>query len=157
MTDSDEFAAQSEEMQRALIELQVLRNADAALGDQRPNWLAARRLAIYARCCQDRAPLVEVMNTIPPCVLLSQVAYSSSAVTQFAERDADRDLWQGARQARGNQGLVWLTTFERQADRGGRQWLWCRHQRWWLSPGDVVTLRGEHADVLKTDTRGQVR
>jgi hypothetical protein len=157
MSGPDEFAVQPEELQRVLIQLQLLRNADAALHGERPNWLAARRLAIYAKCCQDREPLVQVMNTDPPCVLLGQVIYSEDALIRFVDSDLDRSLWQGAGQARGHEGIVWLSTFERMAERGGKQWLWCRCRRWWIDPADVVSLRGEHTDVLRTDISGRIR
>lgn len=157
MSEADEFAAQPEELQRVLIQLQSLRNADAKLHYERPNWLAVRRLAVYAKCCLDRDPLVQVMNTDPPCVLLGQVIYSESGLTQFVDGDPDRNPWQGAGQARGDEGFVWLSTFEGLAARGGKQWLWCRHRRWWIDPVAVVSLQGEYSDVLQTDTLGRKR
>ena len=156
MSDPEEFTTQPDELQRVLIQLQLLRNADAPLR-RGPNWLSARRLAVYARCCQDREPLVEVMNTDPACVLLGQAAVGQSAIAKFEDVDTDRRRWQGVVDARGDQGIVWLSTFERMAECGGKQWLWCRDQRWWIDPADVVSLRGEHTDVLHTDITGRMR
>jgi hypothetical protein len=146
--DPSEWAAQPEELQRVLIQLEQLRNADANLyGRGRPNWEAARRLAITAECCQDRHPLVEVMNTDPPCVLVGQVTVSESAVTKFVN-DEPRGQWQGVGRARAAEGLVWLSTFERMAATGGKQLVPCRHRKGWLAARDVVDQRGRHIATL---------
>lgn len=157
MSNGDGFDAQPEALRRVLIHLESLRNADATLHGERPNWLAERRLAVYANCCRDRMPLVEVMNTDPPCVLLAQASVSQSAVERSSEDNPDRPRWQGIGQARGNQGFLWLSTFEQMAKHGGKQWLWCRHQRWWMDPKAVVSLRGEHFNVLRDDMTGRER
>ncbi|HYB39187.1 MAG TPA: hypothetical protein VEF72_28005 [Mycobacterium sp.] len=115
-----------DQLQRVMVELERLRNADANLyGQGRPHWEAKRRLVIVAACCDDREPLVEVMNTDPPCVLVGQVVVSGAAVIKFVEGEPRRP-WQGIGRARGSdsQGPVWLSTFERQTHpqfRGMRQ------------------------------------
>lgn len=152
MSEKDEWDSQPEELRRVLLELERLRHADVALRG-RPNWLKARRLAIFAECCKDREPLIEVMNTDPPCVLVGQVTYSEDAITKFDE-GSERERWQGAGRARGSQGFVWLSTFERMAERGVGQWVWCRHRRGWIAARDVVTQRGRRIITL-TDKRGR--
>lgn len=153
----DEFFAQPVAIQNALLQLERWRAADAALNDERPHWLANRRLAILAPCCVDRGPLVEVMDTEPPSVLVGQVSISEKAIEKFTSRQ-ERAPWQGAGQARDSEGFVWLSTFEQMAERPGPTYkLWCRHRRWKLHPEVVVTLRGEHADALQPDNVGHMR
>ncbi|WP_322859153.1 hypothetical protein U8D42_03970 [Mycobacterium europaeum] len=118
-----------------LAELERLDRADAAV-DGRPNWMRVRRLAIFAPCCKEE-PLIEVMNTEPPCVLVRQVTYGATDPA-----DTERKPWSGAR--RGDVGVVWLSTFERMAEQGPPQIVPCRHRRWRVSATDVVNRRGRH-------------
>jgi hypothetical protein len=85
-------------------------------------WAKMRRLVIAAPCCA-RSPLIEVMNTMPPCVMVRQVTYG-----HIDPGDSDRKPWSGAR--RGGQGIVWLAAFEQMAERNAKQYVWCRHRRW---------------------------
>lgn len=129
-----------------LAQLERLRQADKPYGRPK-NWLKARRLVIVAACCQ-RSSLIEVMDTDPPCVLVGQVMVGS------VKADAERKPWAGVR--RGDQGFVWLSTFERMAEERSKQMVPCRHRRWWIPANDVVTLRGRHTLPL-SDKPGRTR
>lgn len=140
-----------------------------ACGDHRA-WDALRRLTVVAECC-TRSPLLEVMGTDPPCVCLGQATVSERAATTFAG-DGPRARWQGVGRARGGQGLVWLSTFEQMAGTNLRQWVWCRHRRWyvsetaapkavtggaiWIPLGVVLTKKGRHVATV-ADTPGRMR
>ncbi|BBX63030.1 hypothetical protein MSAS_22040 [Mycobacterium saskatchewanense] len=117
--------------------LPVLAALERLRGDHEA-WAKLRRLAIVAPCCKDRRPMIEVMQTDPPCVLVGQLSYGHTDLS-----DADRKPWAGAR-AYEEQGAVWLTAFEQMAERGLPQFVWCRHRRWAVSASDVVTRRGQH-------------
>ena len=139
---------EAEQHLHVLAELERLDRADAAV-DGRPNWLRVRRLAIVAECCKEE-PLVEVMNTEPPCVLVQQIAYGHADPD-----DTERKPWSSAR--RGDVGPVWLSTFERRAEQGKPpQMVPCRHRRWSIPQADVVTLRGRHVLSLP-DEPGRMR
>jgi hypothetical protein len=130
---SDEWHSQPEEW-RVLIELEQLRRDHRA-------WAMLRRLVIVAPCC-PRSPLIEVMDTDPPCVLVRQIAYG------HVDPDAaDRKVWSGARRG-GQKGFVWLAAFERMAERGDKQFVWCHDRRWEIPATDVVTLQGRHVVPL---------
>ena len=122
----------SDEYSRVLAQLEMLRRS----GD-RGMWAALRRLAIIAPCCKDRRPLLEVMDTDPPVVLVGQVTYG-----EVNPDDPERKPWSAAQ--RGGQGIVWLAAFERMAERNAKQYVWCRHRRWPVPAADVVQLRGRH-------------
>lgn len=158
----EEFAAQPPELQRAMIELEKLRQADANLhGRGRPNWEAKRRLVIYAECCR-RWPLIEVMETSPPYVLIPQARVSKKAIADADDpaKRAERKAWQGVGRARGSQGWVRLSTFEQMAGTNLTQWIWCHHRQWyiqeteapnvvvgnavWIPLDTVLTKRGRH-------------
>lgn len=124
MSEPDEYS-------RVLAQLEMLRRC----GD-RGMWANMRRLAIAAPCCPG-SPLVEVMDTDPPCVLVRQLSYGHTDPD-----DPDRKQWQGSR--RGDQGIVWLAAFERMAERRAKQYVWCRHRRWAIAAADVVARRGRH-------------
>lgn len=116
---------------RVAAQLEKLRNCeDLAV------WAKTRRLAITAPCCPG-APLIQVMDTDPPCVLVRQIAYGHTDPD-----DPDRKPWQGSR--RGDQGIVWLEAFERMATTGAKQYVWCRHRRWAIPAADVTAHRGRH-------------
>ena len=141
MIDPKEWASQPEELRRALTDIEHLRRSGPE------DWLKARRLAIFAHCCQDREPLIEVMNTDPRSVLVGQTTVSQTAITKFVD-DEPRHPWQGVGRARGGQGLVWLSTFERMAETGGKQMVPCRHRKGWIAARDVVERRGRHVATL---------
>lgn len=110
----------------------------AALDSLRGNhklWAEARRLAIFAKCCKEE-PLIQVMDTTPPCVLLGQPDY-----TRTKSDDAERKPWSGVRRGEG-QGIVWLASFEQMAERGVPQYVWCQHRRWAIPASDVFATRG---------------
>lgn len=147
---------EAEQHLHVLAELQKLDRADQAL-DGRPNWLRVRRLEIVAECRKEE-PLIEVMNTEPPCVLVQQIAYGHADPA-----DAERRPWSGARRAPrrpgalGDKGApVWLSTFEQMAEQGSKQMVPCRHRRWWIPAADVVTWQGRHVLSL-TDEPGRMR
>jgi hypothetical protein len=133
--------------------LELLRRADEPYGHPK-NWLKRRRLAVVAACCKDRPPLIEVMETNPPCVLVGGAAHGSTA--------AERKPWQGV--GRRGEGYAWLSTFERMAGTNIRYWTWCEHHRWyvsaapapkavageaiWIPLDHVVTKRGRHVVPL---------
>lgn len=127
----------TDELQTILAQLELLRRADDNLfGRGRPNWEAQRRLAIHAECCTNRGvPLIEVMNTEPRCVLVTQAAVGKSKQDNFGD---DRQIWQGI--GYGGQGFAWQSTFEAMAGTNLQYHLWCRHQRWYVSaaPGSLA-------------------
>lgn len=143
----------SEEEHLAVLgELAALEHSDAAYG--RPvNWLKARRLAIFAPCCQGREPLVQVMNTSPPSVVTGQVKYTPKAI---ADQDEKRRAWQGATQARGERGVVLFSHFEQMVPTEMSQHVWCRHRRWAVPVSMIATARGRHVLPLE-DNRGKTR
>lgn len=99
-------------------------------------WAEARRLAIFADCCKEK-PVVEVMATAPPCVLIGQSDYSQSK-----SDDAERKTWSGVRRGR-SQGIVWLASLEQVAESGDVfQYVWCRHRRWAIPVAEIVATRG---------------
>jgi hypothetical protein len=99
------MSGQDDEYLPVLAALERLRRDDAALYG-RPNWHKMRRLVIVAECCKEE-PLIEAMNTDPPCVLVGQITYGRA--------DPDRKPWWGAR--RGDQGSCG-----------------CRHSSGWRRP-----------------------
>lgn len=114
-----------------LAQLERLRRS----GDRRA-WAKMRRLVIAAPCCAG-SPLIEVMDTTPPCVMVRQVTYGHTAPD-----DPDRKPWSGGR--RGGQGIVRLAAFEDMAAIGVPQCVWCRHHSWSIPAADVVSLHGRH-------------
>lgn len=138
MSDQHQFT-------KVLADLERIRLADKPFGRPRL-WLRLRRLVIVADCCKEY-PLAEVMSTDPPCVLVGQVEVKSQPCEE-------RKHWAGVHGARGSQGVVWLSTFERMADANARQMVPCRHRRWWIPARDVVTQRGRHILTL-ADSSGQ--
>jgi hypothetical protein len=130
-------------------------------------WAKLRRLAIVAPCCKEES-LIEVMDTEPRCVLLPPVAVSQNAMTRLTDGEP-RGRWQGFGRGGGPPGIVWLFTFEQMAKTNLKQWLWCRHHRFyisaapvpkpladaavWIPLDDVLTGRGRHILSL-TDKLG---
>ena len=143
----------SDESMSVVAALELLRRADQPYGYPK-NWVEQRRLAVVAECCKDRPPLIEVMNTDPPCVIVG--------TAEHAEPSAERKAWQGV--GRGGEGFAWLSTFEAMAGTNLRYWLWCEDHRWyvsaapaprsvaggaiWIPLDDVLTKRGRHVVAL---------
>jgi hypothetical protein len=119
--------SEPDELSRMAVRLEMLRRSG-----EHGAWAKLRRLAIVALCCKEDDPLIEVMDTDPPCVFVAQAAISEKAITEFVD-DEPREPWQGVGRDRGGRGLVWLSTFERMAGTNIRKWVWCRHHRWYIS------------------------
>jgi hypothetical protein len=79
--------SQSDELSRIAVRLDDLHRS----GDHEA-WAKLRRLAIIALCCKEDDPLIEVMDTDPPCVFVGQATVSESAITKFIN-DEPRERW----------------------------------------------------------------
>ncbi len=102
----------------------------------RQAWATLRRLRIVAPCC-PRFTLVEVLSTTPECVRVRQVNAG-----HIRAGDPDRRRWSGVRSA----GLdtMWLSAFQRMAEAGSKQMVFCKHGRWWIHASDIVTRQGRY-------------
>jgi len=124
----------------ALAQLEILRQADAPYG--RPvNWLKARRLAVFAECCQDREPLAQVMDTKPPVVVVGQMKITPEELSHSGD-DRPRRHWQGATQDRGGFDARLLSSFPRTTEM--KYNIWCRHRRWGVRVDEFFTRTGRH-------------
>jgi hypothetical protein len=152
----------SDDYSRVLGPLELLRRSG-----NRALWAKVRRVAINASCCTEVGPLIEVMETDPPCVLVSRPVVSASAVTdfikgkprvQFNDDGEVEGLWRGFGRDQSGPGIVWLSALEQMAGTNLRQQLWCEHHRFyvsssrapkavergaiWVPLNDVLTRRG---------------
>lgn len=113
-------------------------------------WAKLRRLQIVAPCCKSE-PVIEVMNTDPPCVLVAQPDYSGARPD-----DPERKPWAGVRHGGrkfdGFTGIERLAINEQQAAAGGKQvkYVQCRHERWAV-PLDIVVNRQGRYVLTKED------
>jgi hypothetical protein len=133
----------SDDSTLAIVALEQLRQADRAYGYPK-NWVQRRRLAVVAQCCPNRAPLLEVMETEPPCVVVRGVKYGKAA--------DDRKPWQGA--GRGAESFGWLSTFEGMAGTNINYWLWCEHRRWYVSAAGAPSAVVDGAIWIPLDLAG---
>ena len=123
MSSLDEVAAR----------LEVLRGS----GDHKA-WAKLRRVMIVAPCCKSE-PLIEVMATDPPVLLVAQPDYGGARTD-----DPQRKPFAGVH--RGGTGVERLAAVEQAAERGGHQSkiVWCRHQRWNVPLDAIVTGQGQY-------------
>jgi hypothetical protein len=139
--DPAEFAAQHEELQRIMIQL-------TQLWIDRRAWAKLRRLVIFAPCCK-RSPLLEVMDTDPPSVLVwGQLDYGHTDPT-----NPERKPWEGSRRGKGFPPPARLATFN---ERGIKPYAWCHHQRWAIPPDAVLSLRGRRDVTALADKPGHM-